>query len=63
MIQRREGIVPNVNIYWEIDKIEFKSRGSGYNAVKDIDKIEIERKNTAQKKIIYNELLIAMQRI
>ena len=55
MIQRREGIVPNVNIYWEIDKIEFKSRGSGYNAVKDIDKIEIERKNTAQKKIIYNE--------
>ena len=55
MIQRREGIVPNENIYWEIDKIEFKSRGSGYDAVKDIDKIEIERKNTAQKKIIYNE--------
>jgi len=55
MIQKSEGIVPNENIYWEIDKIEINDSGSGYNAIKDIDKIKIEKKNTVQKKIIYNE--------
>ena len=55
MDKKTEGVSPNANEYWEISNIRIDDGGSGYDAVKDIDKIEIERKNTAQKKIIYNE--------
>ena len=42
---------------WEIEKIVIDDNGSsyGYDAIADKDKIEIEKKNTAQKKIVYNE--------
>jgi hypothetical protein len=43
------------NNYWEIDKIKISGNGSGYDAVIDKDKISIEKKSTAQKKIVYNE--------
>jgi hypothetical protein len=55
MVQKTEGVVPNANTYWEIEKIIVDDGGSGYDAIADIDKIEIEKKNTAQKKIVYNE--------
>lgn len=44
-----------LNEYWEIDNIKVDDGGSGYDAIADIDKIEIEKKNTVQKKIVYNE--------
>ena len=43
------------NHYWEIDNIKVVDGGSGYDAIADKDKIEIEKKDTAQKKIVYNE--------
>lgn len=43
------------NNYWEIKNITVNDGGTGYDAIADIDKIKIEKKNTAQKKIIYNE--------
>jgi hypothetical protein len=45
------------NNYWEIDtdNINITGNGSGYDAVIDKDKISIEKKSTAQKKIVYNE--------
>jgi hypothetical protein len=45
------------NNYWEIDSINITGNGSGsgYDAVIDKDKISIEKKSTAQKKIVYNE--------
>ena len=45
----------NSNTYWEIEKINVYDNGSSYDAIADKDKIEIEKKNTAQKKIVYNE--------
>ena len=52
---KKGGDTPNE--YWEIDniKVDDDDGGSGYDAITDIDKIEIEKKNTAQKKIVYNE--------
>jgi len=41
--------------YWEIKDICISDGGSGYDAIADKDKIEIEKKDTAQKKIVYNE--------
>jgi len=43
------------NNYWEIDSINITDNGSGYDAVIDKDKISIEKRSTAQKKIVYNE--------
>jgi hypothetical protein len=43
------------NEYWEIKDICISDGGSGYDAIADKDKIEIEKKDTAQKKIVYNE--------
>ena len=43
------------NEYWEIKDISISDGGSGYDAIADKDKIEIEKKDTAQKKIVYNE--------
>ena len=47
----------SLNKYWEIKNIIVSDGdgGSGYDAIADIDKIEIEKKDTAQKKIVYNE--------
>ena len=54
---KKGGDTPNE--YWEIENISIDDSdggsGSGYDAITDIDKIEIEKKNTAQKKIVYNE--------
>jgi len=52
---KKGGDTPNE--YWEIDniKVDDSDGGSGYDAIADIDKIEIEKKNTVQKKIVYNE--------
>jgi hypothetical protein len=55
MVQKTEGVVPNVNTYWEIGDIKVDDGGTGYDAIADIDKIEIEKKSTAQKKIVYNK--------
>ncbi len=44
-----------LNQYWEIKDISISDGGSGYDAIADIDKIEIVKKDTAQKKIVYNE--------
>jgi hypothetical protein len=55
MVEKKDGAVPNVNTYWEIDKINVDDVGTGYDAIADIDKIEIEKNSTAQKKIVYNE--------
>ena len=45
------------NQYWELINIiiDDDDGGSGYDAIADKDKIEIEKKDTAQKKIVYNE--------
>ena len=54
---KKGGDTPNE--YWEIENISIDDSdggsGSGYDAITDIDKIEIEKKNTVQKKIVYNE--------
>ena len=55
MVQKTEGVVPNVNTYWEIGDIKVDDGGTGYDAIADIDKIEIEKNSTAQKKIVYNK--------
>jgi len=52
-IMNKIGDTPNH--YWEIDNIKVVDGGSGYDAIADKDKIEIEKKDTAQKKIVYNE--------
>ena len=54
-MDEKKGAGPNVNTYWEIKDIIFVERGSKYDAIADIDKVEIEKKNTVQKKIVYNE--------
>ena len=57
MVKITGGASPNENTYWEIKniRVDDDDGGSGYDAITDIDKIEIEKKNTAQKKIVYNE--------
>ena len=55
MVEKKEGAGPNENSYWEIKDIVVDSGGSKYDAIADIDKVEIEKKNTVQKKIVYNE--------
>jgi len=48
-------MVQNANTYWEIGDIKVDDGGTGYDAIADIDKIEIEKKSTVQKKIVYNK--------
>jgi hypothetical protein len=54
-MDEKAGAGPNENSYWEIKDIIVDYRGSKYDAIADIDKVEIEKKNTVQKKIVYNE--------
>ena len=49
-MDEKKGAGPNENSYWEIKDIIVDYRGSKYDAIADIDKVEIEKKNTVQKK-------------
>ena len=54
-MDEKKGAGPNENSYWEIKDIIVDYGGSKYDAIADIDKVEIEKKSTVQKKIVYNE--------